>query len=115
MRIYDRALDPDEVAKLAGAIVNPVPAFRRADADASGSLNITDGIFVLNFLFLGGTTPTCRDAADADDSGSLNITDGIFVLNFLFLGGTSPPPPHGACGRDPTEDGTTCEAFAPCV
>ncbi|MEM7263812.1 MAG: hypothetical protein AAF488_17625, partial [Planctomycetota bacterium] len=32
----------------------PPLELRRGDADASGSLNITDGIFILNFLFLGG-------------------------------------------------------------
>jgi PKD repeat protein len=89
--------------------------FVRGDADASGSRNITDGIFILNFLFLGGTDPTCRDSADADDSGTVNITDGIYVLNFLFLGGADPLPPNGACGLDPTEETLDCVAFAPCA
>ncbi|MEM7261572.1 MAG: LamG domain-containing protein [Planctomycetota bacterium] len=82
--------------------------FVRGDADASGAVNITDGIFVLNFLFLGGNDPSCKDAADADDSGAVNITDGIFILNFLFLGGGDPAPPFKACGIDTTEDATDC-------
>ena len=82
--------------------------FLRGDADASGVTNITDGIFVLNFLFLGGPTPSCEDAADADDSGAINITDGIYVLNFLFLGGPNPPAPSPRCGPDPTADGVGC-------
>ena len=76
--------------------------FVRGDADGSGAINITDGIFVLNFLFLGGPDPGCAFAADADDSGTINITDGIFILNFLFLGGPEPPTPHPECGTDPT-------------
>ena len=68
--------------------------FVRGDADASGAINITDGIFVLNFLFLGGPNPPCEDAADADDSSAINITDGIYILNFLFLGGPDPAAPH---------------------
>jgi hypothetical protein len=87
--------------------------FTRADADASSAINITDGIFVLNFLFLGGDDPTCVDAADADDSGSVNITDGIFILNFLFLGGANPPAPWPACGEDTTEDASSCLAQHP--
>ena len=55
---------------------DPVGGFFRGDADNSGAVNITDGIFVLNFLFLGGPDPSCMDAADADDSGATNITDG---------------------------------------
>ena len=33
------------------------PRFRRGDSNADGTLNITDGIYVLNFLFLGGPDP----------------------------------------------------------
>ncbi|MGQ9591173.1 MAG: hypothetical protein ACUVYA_12885 [Planctomycetota bacterium] len=90
---------------------NPACAkrFERGDADSSGSFNITDGIFILNYLFLGGPTPGCLDAADTNDDGGVNITDGIYILNFLFLGGSAPPPPHEACGTDPTEDSTGCE------
>ena len=66
------------------------PQFRRGDADDNGSLQLTDGIFILNFLFLGGADPVCGDAADADNNGAIQLTDGIFILNFLFLGGDSP-------------------------
>ena len=79
--------------------------FRRGDSNASGDLNITDGVFVLNYLFLGGPEPPCQDAADSDDNGSLNITDGVRILNYLFLGGPAPPAPGPeTCGSDPTTD-----------
>jgi hypothetical protein len=81
------------------------PSFVRGDADADGEINITDGIFILNFLFLGGEDPSCMDAADADDSEDINITDGIYVLNFLFLGGPSPTDPWPDCGPDPDDGG----------
>jgi hypothetical protein len=101
-----------------GAIEPPSDGFVRGDSDGSGATNITDGIVILNFLFTGGVTPGCRDAADADDSGAINITDGIYVLNFLFLGGDDPLPPYPACGTDPSgdDDGVTCETpHAACV
>ena len=96
-------------------IVQPGTRFSRGDSDGSGAINITDGIFVLNFLFLGGPNPPCGDAADADDSGLHNITDGIFILNFLFLGGPNPPAP-AACGDDTTADDLDCAtATADCA
>ncbi|MEM7262428.1 MAG: hypothetical protein AAF488_10600, partial [Planctomycetota bacterium] len=78
-----------------------------------------DGIFVLNFLFLGGTEPSCMDSADPDDSGRVDITDGIYLLNFLFLGGQPPLPPSGLapndCGVDPTDDdGLGCVSYPAC-
>ena len=96
------------------------PFFHRGDVDGRGPssapIDITDGVSLLNFLFLGGERPPCLDAADADDNGDLDITDGIFVLNFLFLGGGAPPAPdpRGDCGPDPTEDELDCAAYDNC-
>jgi hypothetical protein len=101
--------------------------FVRGDVDASGDINITDGIFLLNYLFSGGTTPACLDAADVNDSGggAPDITDAIAVFNWLFLGGPAPSPPSPTtspyisrdCGLDPPDgptDTLDCAAFAPC-
>jgi hypothetical protein len=77
--------------------------FKRGDADGSGKLDLTDAIFTLQFLFMGGTTPTCKDAADTDDSGKLDITDAVASLQFQFMGGAAPAPPGPTtCGPDPT-------------
>ena len=80
-------------------------SFRRGDPNASGAVDISDAVMVLNFLFSGGVTIDCLDAADANDSGELDISDGMFILNFLF-GGTRAPdtPGHLLCGLDMTED-----------
>ena len=91
------------------------PLFRRADPDNNGAVQLTDGIYILNFLFLGGAAPICGDAADADDNGAIQLTDGIFILNFLFLGGEGPPAPGLDCGEDPTPgDELGCENFDSC-
>ncbi|MEM7231179.1 MAG: dockerin type I repeat-containing protein, partial [Planctomycetota bacterium] len=92
----------------------------RGDVNAAGSVNITDAIVALSYLFLGGVDPVCLDAADVDGDGSVVITDPIYLLNWLFLGGSPPPAPTpsslnyvGAdCQSDPVSLG--CEAFPPC-
>ncbi len=91
------------------------PGFVRGDADSSGSINLTDGVAPLNYLFLGMAAPACLDAADADDSGDLQLTDAIYIFNWLFLGGSAPPAPMGPtgyaksdCGVDPTPDALDC-------
>jgi hypothetical protein len=93
--------------------------FHRGDPNDDGTMNITDGIYVLNFLFLGGIDPPCREAADANDDGTVNITDGIYLLNFLFLGGPeprSPGPPREACGLDPADSPSSlgCSSYTHC-
>jgi hypothetical protein len=92
----------------------PPERFRRGDADANGSLDITDAIVTLGFLFLGTAAPACRDAADADDSGILDITDAIYSLGYQFLGSSAPPAPGPRdCGEDPTGDALPTCAYDP--
>ncbi|MCZ6794563.1 MAG: hypothetical protein O7J95_13220 [Planctomycetota bacterium] len=95
-------------------VVEPEVRFVRGDADSDGTINLTDGIVILNFLFLGAESPACMDAADADDDGGERpqITDAIVLFTWLFLGGVAPSPPSpataaygaGDCGVDPTAD-----------
>jgi hypothetical protein len=107
----------DEVIEPEGGPVKPV--FHRGDADGDGAMNITDGIFVLNYLFLGGATPTCLEAANGNDDAEINITDGIFILNYLFLGGNAPPAPgptDSPCGSDPASSPNDlgCDSYPGC-
>jgi hypothetical protein len=93
--------------------------FHRGDANGDGDINITDGIFVLNYLFLGGPTPDCLEAANPNDDAEINITDGIFVLNYLFLGGPEPAPPGpttSPCGEDPADSPSDlgCSSYTEC-
>jgi hypothetical protein len=97
--------------------------FYRGDPNNDGASNITDGIYILNFLFLGGAAPTCRESADPNNDRSVNITDGIYVLNYLFLGGPAPlppgPPGKGApCGPDTDAAGSAgdlgCDVYTKC-
>ena len=91
----------------------PEARFRRGDADASGRLDLTDAVSVLQHLFLGGSIP-CADAADSDDSGRLNLSDAVVVLEHLFRGGPPPADPFEACGEDETEDELDCSGFPAC-
>ncbi len=89
-------------------------SFRRGDANASGTIDIADAIFMLTHLFAKGPVPTCRDAGDANDDGSLDIADAIALLSHLFASAGPLKPPFGNCGVDPTNDALDCLEFAPC-
>ncbi len=89
----------------------PAPGrFRRGDVDGDAAVNLSDPIFALNALFLGGEAIACSDAADINDDGVLNLSDPIAELNALFLGGDPIAPPGAdVCGEDPVGDD-----LAPC-
>ena len=96
-------------------------AFVRGDTNSDGSINLTDGVIPLLFLFSGGGAPVCLDAADANDSGAIEITDAIIIFSWLFTGGDVPAEPSPTvpgypaedCGEDLTEDGIDCEQASP--
>ena len=87
------------------------PRFHRGDATADGNFDLSDGVFILQFLFNGGDDPPCKSAADADDNGVLQISDPVYLFSWLFLGGPQPPPPFFECGVDPTPDTLGCLDF----
>jgi len=79
-------------------IIDDGPLFIRGDSDGNGGLELTDAVFLLNFLFLGGPPPLCAAAANSNGEGAPGLTSAIYVLNFLFLGGPQPPAPYPDCG-----------------
>ncbi len=86
-------------------VLPPVTSFKRGDANIDGTVDISDAIGILNWLFLGTGVMACLDAADTNDSGSVDITDPIGVLDFVFLGGVPPAAPGDeVCGPDPTDE-----------
>jgi hypothetical protein len=89
-------------------------AFVRGDANADEVTNITDALYILEYLFRGGDELPCRKAADSNDDGKLDVTDPIISLGYLFLGGPAPGRPFEACGPDPTADTLSCASFAAC-
>lgn len=88
--------------------------FVRGDCNQDSTTDISDPIFLLNFLFgLGGGALTCRDACDNNDDGSVNISDAAHMLNALFAGGPILAP-HPTCGVDPTVDSLDCGGAGVC-
>ncbi len=87
--------------------------FSRGDANGSGTLDISDAVTMLGYLF-SGKAAGCVKACDTNDDGKIDIADPVALLAYLFASGRSPAAPFGACGSDPTSDGLTCERFPPC-
>ncbi len=87
--------------------------FVRGDANSEGVIDVSDAVTVIRHLFAGRTL-SCHDAADVNDDGEIDIADGVAALGFLFGTADPLPAPFPGCGTDDTEDGLTCEIYAPC-
>lgn len=68
----------------------PVPAYICGDADGNESVTITDAVFIINYIFGGGSAPDPIESADVDCNGTTTITDAVYIVNFIFGGGPAP-------------------------
>lgn len=90
--------------------------FVRGDATRDGSVDITDPISMLAFLFMESYGPgeLCPDALDANDDGEVDVSDPIMALTFLFIGSQRIPQPFPFCGTDPIDDELFCGSEGIC-
>ena len=79
-------------------------AFSRGDLDADRSLDLSDPIRLLLYLYAGSTAPACPRAGDTNDNGTLDTTDAVRLLAYVFSSGEPPAAPFPDCGPDATAD-----------
>jgi hypothetical protein len=75
-----------------------VGPFLRGDSNCDGRLDLSDAVFTLARLFLGGREPCCLAAADTNGDAAVDLSDPIYGLNHLFAGGPAPLAPFPDCG-----------------
>jgi subtilisin-like proprotein convertase family protein len=102
--------DGDGVPDLCGGSL-----FLRAECNGDGTISIADPVFLLDYLFSGGTAPGCSDGCDGNDDGGIDLSDVVFSLDYLFSGGAPPPPPWPQCGPDPSDDSLNCATAPDCL
>jgi hypothetical protein len=67
----------------------------RGDVNHDGAelIDISDLMYLIDYMFLGGPEPQCLDEADVDgDAELLNISDLVFLIDYMFIGGPAPLP-----------------------
>jgi hypothetical protein len=60
------------------------------DCDGDGMANISDAVFVIAYIFMGGPAPVVYSAADVNCDGTVNISDVVYLLDWIFRGGPEP-------------------------
>lgn len=61
-------------------------------SDGAMPVDISDVVYLVNYIFLGGAPAICAEEADVDANGSIDIADLVYLVDFMFRGG--PPPPE---------------------
>ncbi len=70
------------------------PPYICGDPNHSGNVNISDVVYLINYIFSGGPAPIPVISGDANCSLNVNISDAVYLINYVFSGG---PAPCAAC------------------
>ncbi|MFH2055078.1 MAG: C10 family peptidase [bacterium] len=68
----------------------PPPDYICGDCNDDEIANITDAVYLVNYIFNSGPAPIPLAAGDANCDGVPNITDAVYLIQFIFSDG--PPP-----------------------
>jgi Dockerin type I domain len=81
------------------------------DANGDLTVNVSDAVWVINYVFVGGDPPQpVLACGDANSDGTVNVSDAVWVINYVFVGGDSP----GDCAPGTPEwGGNDCCVFTP--
>jgi hypothetical protein len=68
-----------------------IPPIRgNVDYDGGDAIDISDLVFLVDYMFSGGPPSPCFEEADMDASGGIDISDLVWLVDYMFSGG--PPP-----------------------
>lgn len=67
------------------------------DANSNGMVDVDDAVFLIAYIFSGGSEPFPYSSGDCNCSDFIDIDDIVYLVNYIFSGG---PPP---CESTPPE------------
>ncbi len=60
------------------------------DVNADGIVSISDCLYLIQYIFAGGTPPMDPAGGDINCNGRVNIGDAVYLINYIFSGGAAP-------------------------
>ncbi len=64
--------------------------FISGDVNDDEEIDVSDVIYFVNYLFLGGSEPIPFQAGDVNSDENIDTGDLIYLINYLFIGGSPP-------------------------
>jgi len=63
---------------------------RCGDANGDETVNVSDAVYIINYVFVGGDAPVPLACGDANSDGTVNVSDAVYIINYVFVGGGAP-------------------------
>lgn len=60
------------------------------DVNDDGSISVSDVVYLINYLFKGGSAPNPTFIGDCNGDDNVSVSDVVYLINYLFKGGPRP-------------------------
>jgi len=60
------------------------------DADGAGSVDISDVVYLISYIFSGGSAPVPLLSGDVNCDSAVDISDAVYLIAYIFSGGPAP-------------------------
>lgn len=64
--------------------------FMCGDANGDQTLNVSDAVHIINYVFVSGDPPDPIEAGDCNCDATCNVSDAVYIINYVFIGGNKP-------------------------
>ncbi len=92
--IWDSAgyVDPQQVLFSHGQIDVECQQFICGDANNDGGVNVSDAVWIINYVFVAGSPPPQPlEAGNVNCDSGVNVSDAVWIINFVFVSGSAAP------------------------
>ena len=68
-----------------------IPPIRgNVDYDGGDAIDISDLVYLVDYMFSGGPAPECLEEADMNADLAIDISDLVWLVDYMFTGGPAP-------------------------
>jgi hypothetical protein len=60
------------------------------DANGDGFIDISDAVYLIQYIFGGGPVPNPLCSGDANGDSTVDISDAVYLIAYIFSGGSAP-------------------------
>jgi hypothetical protein len=65
-------------------------SFFCGDANGDESADVADAVYIINYVFQGGSPPDPIESGDANCDEDANVADAVYIINYVFNSGPEP-------------------------
>ncbi len=90
MAVYDSSVPTKADTTWIHVLVTEPEGYLCGDANSDGEVNISDAVYIINYVFLGGSAPNPMQSGDVNCDSSVNVSDAVYIINYIFINGSAP-------------------------